>query len=546
MWLGRSSAASEYEGPGLVVMADSARNSDGGADATAIATAYRSFGLASLAHVPGRYRFILHDARAARLVAGSSTAPPWPLSYWAGSRTTVVGSTLTSLLRCPEVPRALDESYLAHLVTGLAAMSPGTSALQAVKRLRTGEVLVVDADRADVSRVDRLAPREILSGVALLEELAASIDRASSSRRSLISLSGGLDSATLVVAALRRAPEASAMSFVAPALDGSAEIPALDALERTTPRLHTMRVDVSRATELPDLGQLRDDPPLVPLALLPARMQLWATARAVGYGTVIEGEGVDELFSILPTPLDALRRGHLLRVVGDVLASRDRKRLIANALLLPIVPRHIRRAWLARRGERGSCLPAFAVRGAEDHRVVRDAINDYHASLVHRPFEEHVREWLSSPVFVGATLGRRHLASAFDLELHWPVLERGVLEIILGLHETHQLGGRADKSFLRNLLRGTIPEEVRLRPKDIGLYRALIPRVLTSSRLRAALRDAQVRRRLSHLVRFEQVDVMLDAVAAGHAMRGGALWQLECLASFAEWYAHASRELGVD
>jgi hypothetical protein len=39
---------------------------------------------------------------------------------------------------------------------------------------------------------------------------------------------------------------------------------------------------------------------------------------------------------------------------------------------------------------------------------------------------------------------------------------------------------------------------------------------------------------------------MLDGLAAGRSLGVAALWQLECVVSFAEWYARASREHGVD
>ncbi len=91
-----------------------------------------------------------------------------------------------------------------------------------------------------------------------------------------------------------------------------------------------------------------------------------------------------------------------------------------------------------------------------------------------------------------------------------------------------------------------VPDEVRRRPKNVALYKALIHRILTSSRSREALRDARVRARLADLVRFDRVEAMLDGLAAGRSLGMAALWQLECLVGFAEWYARASREHGVN
>jgi hypothetical protein len=126
------------------------------------------------------------------------------------------------------------------------------------------------------------------------------------------------------------------------------------------------------------------------------------------------------------------------------------------------------------------------------------------------------------------------------------LLERPVLELILGLHAAGEVRGGSRKPFLRDALRGLVPDSMRLQPKNIGLYRAFIPRVLTSPRAREAVRDARVKARLAELVRFERVEAMLDALAAGRPLGAGALWHLECVVSFAEWYTRASSEYGVD
>jgi hypothetical protein len=60
------------------------------------------------------------------------------------------------------------------------------------------------------------------------------------------------------------------------------------------------------------------------------------------------------------------------------------------------------------------------------------------------------------------------------------------------------------------------------------------------------VRDPSIRNRLAGLVRFERIDGMLDTLAAGAELGPAALWQLECLVGFAEWYARISREYGVD
>jgi len=550
--LGLSEGGSHYRGGGLVVIAESRRTArHRRLDAPEIAEAYRRLGHGCVSRLPGCFRFILHDTEAACLFAASSTAPPWPLAYWSDSRTTVICSRVLPMLRCPGVPRATDESYLLHLVLGLSASPAGRTAIRGIRRLGPGEGLTIDSRGMCVSVVDRLTPRDLgdseQHGALFVHELGKAVSDATEHRRSVVSLSGGLDSAALVAAGLQQAHELSALSFIAPRLDRNAEIGSIDAMERAWPRLHVTRLNASDANELPDLGpELRDDPLLTPLALLPARLQLWSQARETGFQTVIEGEGGDELFSMLPTPLDALRRGHVVDATRHVLLSSGRRALVEQGLWLPLLPAVVRRAWLARRAPVDTHLPAFVVRGAPERPVVREATHEFLATLVHRPFAARLNDWLSAPSVVGAALSRRHLAGGFGLELEWPMLERGVLELVLGLHAANAIRGGPEKPFLQTALAGMVPDEVRLLPKNIGLYRAFIPRVLTSPRSRQVLRDVQVRGRLADLVRFERIEAMLDGLAAGRTLGLAALWHLECVVSFAEWYARASREYGVD
>src|SRR5271155_2890486 len=126
VYFGIAGTASRYRGRGLSVIAEFA-------EAAEVADAYRHFGPGCVRRIPGRFRFLLHDAEARRLFAASSTAPPWPLVYWSDSRTTLVSSRLLPMLRFPDVPRALNESYLVHLVMGLSAMRDGATAIRDVR-----------------------------------------------------------------------------------------------------------------------------------------------------------------------------------------------------------------------------------------------------------------------------------------------------------------------------------------------------------------------------------------------------------------------------
>jgi asparagine synthetase B (glutamine-hydrolysing) len=430
-------------------------------------------------------------------------------------------------------------------------MGAGLTAIRGIRRLRPGEALVVDPSGLRLCQFDALAPRTrprgSKNGPVLVDALSAAVANAVGRGGAVLSLSGGLDSAALAAVDQLRGGTLDAISFAAPGLASSAEVSAVDNMVRAWPSFRVARVDVGESMELPDLGgALRDDPSLIPLALLPSRLKLWAKARAEGFHAIIEGEGGDELFGLLPTPLDALSRARPLAAASQLLRSGGRRELLEFGVILPMLPAGARRALHALRRPVEACLPAFVARAAASQPRVVEAVDEYLAALAHRPFAIRLRDWMSAPMIVGAGLSRRHLANAYGLTLEWPMLERNFIEVVLGLHEEGKLRGGANKPTLQEALEGLVPNAVRRRPKDVSLYLTLIPRILTSHRARTALRNEAVRRRLADLVRFERIEAMLDGLAAGRKLGGDALWQLECVVSFAEWYARASREHGVD
>ncbi len=132
------------------------------------------------------------------------------------------------------------------------------------------------------------------------------------------------------------------------------------------------------------------------------------------------------------------------------------------------------------------------------------------------------------------------------MELAWPLMDRKVVEFVLGLPPSEILSRDGeDKGFLRRALVGHVPEEVRTQPKELRLYFALIASVLGSSRVRGFVRDPMVRTRLEEWVRFERLETMLNRAREGKIVSVTTLWQLESLVSFAEWYGRAAREWGV-
>jgi hypothetical protein len=190
-------------------------------------------------------------------------------------------------------------------------------------------------------------------------------------------------------------------------------------------------------------------------------------------------------------------------------------------------------------------LPGYLVRERAHDVRVRRALRDVSEHLVHRPHAEAVEAWLSSPWRSGARCAYEDLARACGVELAAPMIDRGVLEVALGVSPRWLLAPGLDKAFLRRALTGRVPDAVRLRPKDSRLDRQLEPELLRAPWTRDLLADARVRERLREWVRFPVVDRVLDDAARGLPLLPRQVGQLQSLVAFAQWYRRASREHGV-
>lgn len=433
-------------------------------------------------------------------------------------------------------------------------MESGSTPIAGVRRLRAGEALIVTDGKPSIVQVDRLKPRD---GPRRKEQrIAAFWDRlepvvareTATEGATCLSLSGGLDSAAIASALLRDGRPVDAFAMVAPELGADNEARAIAVLEQSWPRLRLQRIDCANAHEYPDLDALplRDDPHFVPLSLLPSRLRLWTAASRAGFSTVLDGEGGDELFEGLVSPLDALRRGRWLPLLRHLRARPDCRALIRQTLLLPLLGAGASRVLRSKGTSADAYLPAFGAWGASEHPAVRTAIEQRLAGQARGSKEDLIHDWLSSPITVGSALSHDQVAAAFGVRRLSPLLDCEVVELVLGLPPEDMLSAGDQKPFLRAALLGRIPDAVRTSLKDVRLADELSPRIVGSVRARQLLADTRVRERLAGWLRFDKVDAMQNSAAAGRLRTFEPLWALECLLTFADWYARASREYGVD
>jgi len=177
---------------------------------------------------------------------------------------------------------------------------------------------------------------------------------------------------------------------------------------------------------------------------------------------------------------------------------------------------------------------------------MRDTLDQYYDVLVHRDLDQALALWLSTPIFLGARIAHERTFAAFGLQVAAPLVDRGLIEFVLSIPARFMISPQFDKAFLRRALEGRVSEPFRLRPKDLRLVLDMAPDVLLTEATRRVLADVRVRRRLAQWVRFDVVEELIERLRRGYRPSLRVLWPLECLVAFAQWYARAASEYGVD
>ena len=369
---------------------DLAVASEGQGGPATIAQSYRRHGLGCVRELWGPFAFVLYDKRQQLFFASSDVTSRTPLAYWFDRDALVVSQRALRILAHPRVHRGLDETYLAHLMTGFWSAPVGTTAIASIRRLPPGAAIVAHRGRVDLVKLDRLTAsggpltRKRSAWVdAFWSELEVAVRHSVRSDVTCLSMSGGLDSAALASVISRcSAPVTPMAAFSIVGREGGAdELQAIEELERAyTGSIVNRRVDCSDAIDISGLHgfELQDNPTMTPLAYLPARLRLWHAMRAAGFLTVLDGEGGDELFGMLVGARDAMLQGRWITASKYLATHRARRSLFARAFVLPASPAWIRRAWARRRARRGERLPSFLSQRARSDPAIQLATYQFY------------------------------------------------------------------------------------------------------------------------------------------------------------------------
>ncbi len=471
-----------------------------GSDCEAVLHAYAEYGTDCVNHLRGMFAFALWDDDRRRLVLARDAMGEKPLYLYEREGRLLFASEMKALLRSGEVPFELDPEAIDLYFHYQYVPEPKT-ALKGVRKLDAAHLLVVNVDpwRVEESCYWRMEDAPALEGDApalireQLETVGELITRADVPVG--VALSGGLDSSAVAAVAAHRRPGALHAFSVGYAgrpegLDERDEAHALARHLRLP--FHEVEVETEEVVEFfPELNYRRDDP--VADYSGHSYYAVMRKAREEGVPVMLQGQGGDELFWGYPQLRRAAREssekaalhggvvGASLRYLSPAAPSLSRAGLSAWARDLG----GARSGWRRMREHRASPAERLAFYDlSPDFRAAAEGVGGLYAD----PFAAQLAEGAASSLFTlplpwprvdvaltrlvsdtylranGVAQGDR-LAMASSVEMRLPLLDRRLVETVVGLRKSRTDVRLPPKAWLRRAVEGLLPEWVLSRPK---------------------------------------------------------------------------------
>ena len=448
-------------------------------DGALILMSYARWGRACPGHLLGDYAFALWDARRQVLFCARDHAGARPFYYAHAGGRFVFASDIDAVLAAPGVSGELDEAVVATRLTRGGRFLGERTWYRAVLRLPPGHALRVERGAARLERwwrpEDAPAPAPASddalaeAGRALLSEAVR--DRLRGAGPLGVHLSGGLDSsgvAALAARELRRQGRPAPLAFAwhappGPGPRGAAQAAEYGAIEAVC-RQEGVQVFYCPPQARDVVAFLRRDGTRCDEGTLVHEEVVQRAAAAQGVGVLLSGWGGDEGISFNGRGYypQLLRSGRVVRLWREL---RERSRrplaaLLAEAALPLLAPGAARAAGWLRRGQspfrrnvtfihpefarRTPVLPAQSWRPA--------GVRDLQLLLLRRGhLSRRMEGWAAS----GARLG---------IEYRYPLLDRRVLELVLGLAPEQFRRGRWSRWLMRRAFAPLLPPEVCWNP----------------------------------------------------------------------------------
>jgi asparagine synthase (glutamine-hydrolysing) len=409
------------------------------------------------------------------LFVGCDTLGGRTLAYYWDDRTLLLSSRVLTLLHHPQVSHQLNHNYVAYTISGSLAHPPGITAFQDIKRLLPGSALIVQKGQLRSLRVDRLSqPDKYLSPKSpevIYEKFWYLLDLATKDRlRSYLpvysTLSGGLDSTTVTIALLDRLETVKALSYVTDKYAYLDESESINAFLAKYPQIDWQGINCDEAWALSepwDSLPVVDDPFVT--CALPINLRTMQLARQQGFGVEFSGSWGDEFcYSLWGDQI----RGRNWQYLREHLKNNKRwHSFFWNQFILPSLPTEWQIRWKAYRFKPSQYnLPEWLQPSYLTTPEIDIAIEqNFSSSLVNNRVQA-MEKYLTETGSVGMTQLYRLLSSYLGIESVSPMGDRRLIEFSNNIHPALQVDTEYQKIFLRQANKKTLPDTVRLKPKN--------------------------------------------------------------------------------
>ncbi len=442
-------------------------------DTEVILHAYQEWGSECLKRFNGMWSFAIWDRRRRRLFCSRDRFGVKPFYYFARPRRFLFGSEIKQILQFPQVGRSANERAVFHyLEQGLMDHSEATF-FDAIQQLPAGHFLTLDLSEDSLVPVVRrywdlsLGETEAVSDTEACEEFLTRFRRAVALRmRSDVPvgscLSGGLDSSSVVCTARKVATGGDFHTF-----SSCSEDKALDERDYIAEVVATAGVKPHYVFPQPgpfwqDFERLiwhQEEP--VGSTNVYAQWCVMEAAKRTGIPVLLDGQGGDETLCGYQK-FYYFYLWHLLR--------KARPKFLLEAPLW--AKNHTRSVWT--RADARRYLPAPLARSSSDAaRLCQPEFHQKYAGrLVALGAGENLQERQKADLATSSLPALLHYedrnSMAHSVETRLPFLDYQLAEYLVRCAPSLKLRNGWSKWILREALKGTLPEKVRLRKTKLG------------------------------------------------------------------------------
>jgi asparagine synthase (glutamine-hydrolysing) len=440
-------------------------------DAEVLLHSWAEWGEGALQRFNGMFAFAVYDDSSGELTLACDPFGEKPVYYAQAGSKLVFASEIKALLHDADVRAAPVREAVASFVARGTMPPTGKSFLQGIERLQGSHVLTFAGGQARLrrywspERVD--APKRYEDAVAELRELL--VDSIRLRLRSDVpvgtSLSGGLDSSTIVMLSSELAGDHTRHAFTAsfPGFERDEWRYAEEVAGRAGVVEHHA-VEPAAAEVLDDLpGLVRDHEEPVGSLSIYAQWRVMQSAKAAGVTVLLDGQGADELFGgYLPTIGWAVRSAGARRLAADLLSRPAHVRLVVESLAIDYLPTPLRRSHRRLTSTPYASRELVAV--ATSAQFPAEAPELANGTPLRRQLGEQTFETSLPPLLRYADRS----SMAWSREVRLPYLDRRIAELAFSLPARFLYANGVTKRILRDVGRGIVPDSVLARHDKIA------------------------------------------------------------------------------